>query len=388
MTRPNTRRAGCPAVRSSVAQPVSVRWRRWAVSPAQAPSLSSRSPISRPTPTHAGSDQLRGGCDGLSMVVPVGDPHFITSARPNIGVSAQAVHQLDSVFGLHPALAPLVPLPFWRRRHLQAVHAVAQADPTRSHFEAMEQMERAAPDSSLHRVDRAHDQGRRQPWFAPRSRGGYAPTIAIGDVRCEERHVDRVHRRLHTLRRRRPGRAEALDQGVDVDVRRCHGSCPSRTRRCKRSDERPCGRDIKPRVGAHYVWQRARPRPVRRRPTGQGRRRAAGRRRRLRRLGHARRTRYLRRRVRLDAQEARRCRRGACCVQRTISARPLSGVTVVTLCEFGPAGAPRTVSGGVDHGHGNAVLLLGGGMDGGHVYGRWPGLAVRSAIKFSQTLAQ
>jgi uncharacterized protein (DUF1501 family) len=31
---------------------------------------------------------------------------------------------------------------------------------------------------------------------------------------------------------------------------------------------------------------------------------------------------------------------------------------------------------GTDHGHGNAMTIIGGGVNGGHVYGRWPGLAV------------
>ena len=35
------------------------------------------------------------------------------------------------------------------RRHVRAVHAVGQPNPTRSHFEAMEEMEKAAPGSSL-----------------------------------------------------------------------------------------------------------------------------------------------------------------------------------------------------------------------------------------------
>ena len=48
-------------------------------------------------------------------------------------------------------------------------------------------------------------------------------------------------------------------------------------------------------------------------------------------------------------------------------------VTVVTLSEFGRRVAENG-SGGVDHGHGNAVLLLGGGINGGKVHGRWPGL--------------
>jgi uncharacterized protein (DUF1501 family) len=51
----------------------------------------------------------------------------------------------------------------------------------------------------------------------------------------------------------------------------------------------------------------------------------------------------------------------------------LDRVTVVTLSEFG-----RTIgqngTGGTDHGYGNAVFVMGGGVKGGKVYGRWPGL--------------
>jgi uncharacterized protein (DUF1501 family) len=50
-----------------------------------------------------------------------------------------------------------------------------------------------------------------------------------------------------------------------------------------------------------------------------------------------------------------------------------ANVTVLTLTEFG-----RTVSEngavGTDHGHAFPMLVLGGGIKGGHVYGAWPGL--------------
>jgi uncharacterized protein (DUF1501 family) len=49
-------------------------------------------------------------------------------------------------------------------------------------------------------------------------------------------------------------------------------------------------------------------------------------------------------------------------------------VTLLTLSEFGRRVAENG-SKGVDHGHGNAMLLLGGGVRGGRVYGAWPGLA-------------
>jgi uncharacterized protein (DUF1501 family) len=51
-----------------------------------------------------------------------------------------------------------------------------------------------------------------------------------------------------------------------------------------------------------------------------------------------------------------------------------SRVTVVTISEFGRR-VEQNGSGGLDHGHGNAVLVMGGAVRGGKVYGRWPGLS-------------
>ena len=51
----------------------------------------------------------------------------------------------------------------------------------------------------------------------------------------------------------------------------------------------------------------------------------------------------------------------------------MADVTLVSMSEFG-----RTVrengNRGTDHGHANVMLLLGGGVRGGKVYGKWPGL--------------
>lgn len=91
---------------------------------------------------------LRGGADGMSVVVPYGEDAY-HRARPNIGLarpndtSAAANARcldLDGFFGLNPALAPLLPL--YKDRHLAVVHAVGSGDQTRSHFEAMNLMER------------------------------------------------------------------------------------------------------------------------------------------------------------------------------------------------------------------------------------------------------
>ena len=47
---------------------------------------------------------------------------------------------------------------------------------------------------------------------------------------------------------------------------------------------------------------------------------------------------------------------------------------MLTMSEFGRAVAENG-NRGTDHGHGNAMMVIGGGVRGGKVYGRWPGLA-------------
>jgi uncharacterized protein (DUF1501 family) len=87
---------------------------------------------------------LRGGCDGLSMVVPYGDKHYI-QLRPTIAIPPSTLLQTNSMFGLHPNLAPLVPM--WKSGKMAAVHAVGSPTPNLSHFSATVAMEEADPDS-------------------------------------------------------------------------------------------------------------------------------------------------------------------------------------------------------------------------------------------------
>jgi len=82
---------------------------------------------------------LRGGMDGLSVVVPGADPH-LAAARPRISVPPSALLPLDRGFGLNPALAPLHPL--WGRKQLAVVHGVSTPDVSRSHFQAQDCLER------------------------------------------------------------------------------------------------------------------------------------------------------------------------------------------------------------------------------------------------------
>ena len=89
---------------------------------------------------------LRGGADGLNMVVPFGDPDYydlrgdIALPRPG---QAGGVANLDGYFGLHPELAPLMPL--WQDRRLAILPAVGNDGLTRSHFDAQDFMESGTP---------------------------------------------------------------------------------------------------------------------------------------------------------------------------------------------------------------------------------------------------
>ena len=90
----------------------------------------------------------RGAVDGLSMIVPYGDPAYAT-ARPTIALKppkrgeGDRALDLDGFFAMHPALAPLVPL--WENRSLAVVHACGSPDTTRSHFDAQDYMESGTP---------------------------------------------------------------------------------------------------------------------------------------------------------------------------------------------------------------------------------------------------
>ncbi|HWJ09869.1 MAG TPA: DUF1501 domain-containing protein, partial [Nocardioides sp.] len=88
---------------------------------------------------------MRGAVDGMSLVVPHGDPVYY-AARPDIAVPSSQLLAKDGFFGLHPHLAPLLPL--WNAGRMAAVHATGLPAPNRSHFAAMEQVEDAAPGST------------------------------------------------------------------------------------------------------------------------------------------------------------------------------------------------------------------------------------------------
>ncbi|MEL6906558.1 MAG: DUF1501 domain-containing protein, partial [Planctomycetota bacterium] len=94
---------------------------------------------------------LRGGMDGLNLLVPYGDPDY-ARLRPGIGIPAPGSRQgaavdLDGFFGLHPAAAPLAPL--FASGMAAGVHAVGTPANTRSHFLEQDRWETAVDENGL-----------------------------------------------------------------------------------------------------------------------------------------------------------------------------------------------------------------------------------------------
>lgn len=81
---------------------------------------------------------LRGGVDGLTLLPPVGDPHY-APARGSLALERGEVTLLDALFGLHPSLPFLASA--WQRGEVIAVQAVATPYRDRSHFDAQNVLE-------------------------------------------------------------------------------------------------------------------------------------------------------------------------------------------------------------------------------------------------------
>src|SRR5579864_8403444 len=141
----------------------------------------------------------RGAVDGLSVIVPFGEPAYYQSRpsiaipRPNSGENAAI--DLDGFFGFNPRLKALKPL--WDARELAIVHACGSPDNTRSHFDAQDYMETATPgvkstgDGWLNRYLQARRAGDQTatPFRAvavasqlPRMLQGSAPAVALHQI--------------------------------------------------------------------------------------------------------------------------------------------------------------------------------------------------------------
>jgi uncharacterized protein (DUF1501 family) len=156
------------------------------------------------TTPQAGKKQLvvlfqRGAADGLNIVVPFAEPNYYR-LRPSIAIPQpkrggnDATVDLDGYFGLHPSLAPL--LPMFQKNQLAIVHAAGSPDPTRSHFDAQDYMESGTPgvkateDGWLDRALQTIPEENASPFRAvamgpnlPRMLRGRTAGIAIPDLR-------------------------------------------------------------------------------------------------------------------------------------------------------------------------------------------------------------
>ncbi len=140
----------------------------------------------------------RGAVDGLNMIVPFGEASYYDQ-RPTIaipkpqGTNAEAAINLDGFFGLHPSLAPFKPL--WDSKRLAIVHAAGSPDNTRSHFDAQDYMESATPgvkstnDGWLNRYLQSKSDPEKSLFRAvsltqnmPRVLQGRAPALAISNL--------------------------------------------------------------------------------------------------------------------------------------------------------------------------------------------------------------
>jgi uncharacterized protein (DUF1501 family) len=141
----------------------------------------------------------RGAMDGLNVVVPFGEPNYY-KMRPTIAIpqprqgGADAALDLDGFFGLHPNLQPLLPL--FRANQLAIVQAVGSPDPTRSHFDAQDYMESGTPglkatdNGWLNRALESMPEDKPSPFravafgpYLPRTLQGSVPAVAIADLK-------------------------------------------------------------------------------------------------------------------------------------------------------------------------------------------------------------
>jgi uncharacterized protein (DUF1501 family) len=145
----------------------------------------------------------RGAVDGLNMVVPFGEKDYY-AMRPTIAIpepqaqaesgSALTAIDLDGFFALHPSLAQLKPL--YDAKQLAVVHAVGSPNNTRSHFDAQDYMETATPgvkstrDGWLNRYMVTRPESEATPFRAvavaprmPRTLAGKASTLVLDDIK-------------------------------------------------------------------------------------------------------------------------------------------------------------------------------------------------------------
>jgi uncharacterized protein (DUF1501 family) len=319
----------------------------------------------------------RGAVDGLSLVVPHGDADYYR-ARPSIAVPRpgsgdDSALDLDGFFGLNPRLRALRPL--WDRRLLAVVDACGSPDSTRSHFDAQDYMETATPgvkstsDGWLNRYLQARRGAADTPFRAvalaaqlPRSLQGTASALAVNQ--------------LGQFGIRAGQASEAVGASFEAEFAAAADQVLHNTGR----DAFDAIRMLKGTNPANYQPENGADYP--RTPFGQALKQIAQ-------LSKA--------NVGLEVAFAEvggwdtHVNQGSS--QGQLGARlddfgrglaalvadlgdAMADTVVMTMSEFGRA-VGENGNRGTDHGHGNVMLVMGGGVRGGRVYGRWPGLDVQ-----------
>jgi uncharacterized protein (DUF1501 family) len=315
----------------------------------------------------------RGAADGLNIVVPFGEENYYR-IRPTIAIpqpgrgGEDAAVDLDGFFGLHPALAPLGPL--FQKGQLAIVHAAGSPDPTRSHFDAQDFMEsgtpglRATEDGWLNRAIHGAPEQNATPFRAvamganlPLTLRGQAPAIALPNVQ-----QFRVFSQSPVIE----GGFEALyAQTVDEVL---HGTGTETFEAIDMLRKADPAR-FQPENGAEYPETKV----------GQTLRQVAQ---------------LIKADIGMEvsfvdtggwdnhvneggaqgqlANLLRDLGKGLAAFHQDLGDR-MENVVVVTMSEFGRT-AHENGDRGTDHGHANCMFVLGGTVQGGKVYGKWPGL--------------
>jgi uncharacterized protein (DUF1501 family) len=317
----------------------------------------------------------RGAVDGLSVVVPFGEGDYyrlrpsIALARPGSGSNASI--DLDGFFGLNPRMAPLKRL--WDGNQLAIVHACGSPDATRSHFDAQDYMETATPgvkstgDGWLNRYLQARHVESSTPFRAvsltgqvPRVLQGVSPALAFSQVGqfgiragMSTEAVNSSFEALYASAADRilkgTGR-EAFDAMKMLKTTDPSKSQPENGAEYPRSPFgqalRQIAQLIKADVGVEVAFADVGGWDTHvNQGSSQGQ--LAG---------------------RLDDFS-----RGMAALTTDLGDR-MADTVVLTMSEFGRAVAENG-NRGTDHGHGNAMFVIGGDVRGGRVYGKWPGLS-------------
>lgn len=343
--------------------------------PAWLPQIALASPHTGPRGDTLVCIFLRGGADGLHMIPPFGDDAYyalrpnLAIARPDAAGSDKAL-DLDGFFGLHPALTRLEPI--YRAGDLAFIHAAGSPDESRSHFAAQAWMEQAGGalySGWLGRHLATLDTGNSSPLRAvsvddmlPLSLAGADRATALPDpdayhLAAAPADAAALETLLHAI----------YDQPAAMLTTAAQQTLQALELMKRVTALRP-GRVVYP---AH--------------PFSQALQVTA---------------RLIQADVGLevacinlggwDTHATQGGAQGQMANLLSILAAGLAafyedmqprmgGITLAAMSEFGRRAAENS-SGGTDHGHGNALLVLGGQINGGHVLARWPGLGPEQLV--------